>query len=165
MTPAVLEPGLLSAVTPVLIGHEGERLKVYGDIYGIPTVGVGFNLMRSDAASRCKQCGANYQRLLGGLDQLTQEQSRYLFQQDVIGTIEWLTKLFSSFWSYTQPRQIALVDMGFNMGETKFRGFRKMISCIIAGDWTGAADQALHSQWASEVAGRAEHDAGLMRAG
>lgn len=165
VTAAVLEPGLLSAATPVILGHESERLKVYGDIFGIPTIGVGFNLARSDAPSRCKQCGANYQRLLGGLDELTPEQSRFLLQQDIITTIEWLVKLFPSFWMYEQPRQIALVDMGFNIGETKFRGFRKMISCILAGDWAGAADQALHSQWASEVAGRAEYDAGLMRAG
>lgn len=162
-TPAVLEPGLLSSVIPVLIEHEGERLKVYSDIYGIPTIGVGFNLMRSDAPNLCKQCGANYQRLLGGLDALTKAQSRCLLQKSAIDVIEWLVKLFPAFWSYAQPRQIALVDMGFNLGETKFRGFKQMISCILSGNWAGAAANALHSKWASEVPTRAEYDARLLK--
>ena len=161
-TPAILEPGLLSAVTPVLIEHEGEQLRVYEDEFGIPTIGVGFNLTRADAPMLCKQCGANYQRLLGGLDELTEAQSRYLLQQTTIDVIEWLVEFFPLFWSYTQSRQIGLVDMGYNLGQTKFSGFKKMIGCILAGDWAGAANQALHSTWASEVPTRAAYDAALL---
>ena len=79
--------------------------------------------------------------------------------------IQWLAQLFPEFTRYTQPRQVALVDMGYELGETKFRGFGEMISCILAGDWAGAADQALHSRWAHEVPGRADYDAGLLRTG
>lgn len=165
MTPAVLEPGLLSAVTPVLIQHEGERFAVYDDIYGNPTIGVGFNLNRTDAGILCQQCGANFQRLLGALDELTQAQSRCLLQKTAIDVIEWLVVLFPAFWTYSQPRQVALVDMGFNMGQTKFRGFKQMIQCILANNWAGARTQALHSEWASEVPQRAIYDANLLAAG
>ena len=161
-TPAIREPGLLSVLTPVLREHEGESLRVYPEIYGIPTIGVGFNLTRADAPMLCKQCGANYQRLLGGLDELTPAQSNYLLQQSAIDVIEWLVELFPLFWSYSQSRQIALGDMGFNLGQPKFYGFKKMITCILAGDWTGAANQALHSTWASEVPTRAAYDAALL---
>ena len=161
-TQVVLEPGLLTAVTPVLIDHEGERLAVYKDTLGIPTIGVGFNLTRPDAAALCQQCGADYQRLLDGLDELTIGQSRFLLQQVTIEVIEWMAGMFPLFWSYSQPRQMALVDMGFNLGETKFRRFKKMISCILGNDWRGAANQALHSTWADQVPSRANDDAVLM---
>lgn len=159
------ETGLLAAATPVIVGHEGEKLHIYDDIYGIPTIAVGFNLTRQDAHSLLQQCGANYQRVLGGLDDLTQAQSRFLLRFCEIEVIEWLTKVFPSFGTYTQPRQIALVDMGFNLGETKFRGFRLMISCILQGNWPGAANQAMHSTWASEVPSRAAYDTELLRTG
>lgn len=165
MTSAILEPGLLATVTPVLIEHEGERFKVYKDQFGNPTIGVGFNLNRKDAPALCKQCGANYQRLLAGLDELTQEQSRFLLQQCEIEVIGWLVTFFPLFWGFTQPRQIALLDMGFELGEGKFRGFKQMIACIMAADWSGAANQALHSEWASEVPERAAYDANLLREG
>ena len=165
MTPAILEPGLLTAATPVLIGHEGERFRVYPDEFGNPTIGVGFNLRRKDAPALCAQCGANYQRLLSGLDELTEAQSRFLLQQSIIDVLEWLVPAFPLFWGYSQPRQVALVDMGFNLGDGKFRGFKQMIACILTGDWTGAANQALDSEWASEVPVRAEYDAGLLREG
>ena len=164
-TLAQAEAGLLAAVTPVLLMHEEERFHVYDDIYGIPSIGVGFNLTRADAPSLCEQCGANYQRLLGGLDVLTPTQSRWLLRFCEIEVIQWLTQIFPDFTRFTQPRQVALVDMGFNLGETKFRGFKEMIGCIIAGDWAGAASQAMHSQWATEVPSRAEYDVGLLRAG
>ena len=162
---AQAEAGLLAAVTPVLLMHEDERFHVYDDIYGNPTIGVGFNLTRVDAPSLCQQCGADYQRLLGGLDVLTQAQSRWLLRQSAIGVVEWLAQVFPGFASFTRSRQIALLDMGFNLGETKFRGFKEMIGCIIAGDWAGAASQAMHSQWATEGPSRAEYDVGLLRAG
>lgn len=159
------EVGLLAAATPVLLAHEGERLRAYEDIYGNPTIGVGFNLTRADASALCQQCGANYQRLLGGLDDLTQAQSRWLLRYCEIEVIQWIAQLFPAFNSFTQPRQIALLDLGFNLGQTKFRGFREMIGCILTGDWAGAASQAEHSQWASEVPSRAAYDVGLLRAG
>jgi GH24 family phage-related lysozyme (muramidase) len=164
-TLAQTEAGLLAAVTPVLLDHEGERLHVYDDIFGNPTIGVGFLMTRPDAQALCQQCGANYQRLLGGLDDLTQAQSRWLLQQSAIGVIEWLAQVFPKFNTFTQPRQVALLDMGYNLGELKFRGFKQMVGCILAGDWAGAADQALHSTWALEVPGRADYDAGLLRTG
>ena len=133
---------------------------MYEDIFGNPTVGVGFLLTRADAPALLQRCGANYQRVVGGLDDLTEAQSRWLLQYCAIEVVEWLTQIFPLFNAFTQPRQVALLDMGFNLGETKFRGFKEMIACILAGDWAGAADQALHSHWAAEVPSRAAYDIG-----
>lgn len=175
MTAAILVPGLLASATPVIIEHEGERLKVYHDSEGIPTAGVGLALMvklkngtqvrSAYAEALCSRCGVNYDALLAGTIELTQEQSRALLNLCIIDAIAWLVKLFPNFWTYTQPRQIALLDIGFNLGETKFRGFKQMISCILAGNWAGASGEALHSEAAEELPTRYNYDAGLLRAG
>lgn len=172
-TPAVLEPGLLASYTPVAISHEGERFTVYDDSLGIPTAGVGLALMYKDsegvlhqslyAMKLCQRYGVDYQGVLSGKKNITKIQSRALLNACIIDAIEWLVILFPGFWSYSLSRQIALLDMGFEMGEEKFRGFKQMISCILAGNWAGAAANALHSKWASEVPTRAAYDAGLLK--
>lgn len=172
-TPAVLEPGLLSAYTPVAISHEDERFSVYDDSLGIPTVGVGLALMYKDAKgvlhqspyamTLCNRHGVDYQAVLHAQKSITREQSRAILNACIIDTIEWLVILFPAFWSYSQPRQIGILDMGFEMGEAKFRGFHQTISCILSGNWAGAAANALHSKWASEVPARAAFDAGLLK--
>jgi GH24 family phage-related lysozyme (muramidase) len=174
-TPAVLAPGLLASVTPVLIRHEGERFSVYDDTEGIPTIGVGLALMSKAAdgalvpsqyaENLCSRCGVIYPHILAGVAGLTQVQSRCLLNYCIIDVIEWLTRLFPSFWSYSQPRQIAMVDIGFNLGQTKFRGFKEMIRYILAENWEGAAQEALHSKAAAELPSRYEYDAGLLRNG
>lgn len=164
-TIAPAEAGLLAAVTPVLIHNEDERLHVYEDIFGVPTIGVGFNLTRSDAQALCERCGANYQSLIGGLDDLTPAQSRFLLQQCIIQVVEWMVVIFPTFWAFTRPRQVALVDLGFNLGETKFKEFKQMIGHILVYDWYMAAADALHSIWASQVGQRAIDDANRLRTG
>lgn len=151
--------GLLTAAHPTIQRHERREMRVYKDPLGVPTIGEGINMLDSDVPRLCANCGANYDRLLSGADALTGAQADYLYEQKAIQTVEWLTKLFPAFFTYTQPRQIALLDMGYNLGEPKFRQFRMMISAILEGNWAEAAAQALHSLWADEVKGRAVEDA------
>jgi GH24 family phage-related lysozyme (muramidase) len=168
------EAGLISAVTPVLIDHESERLKVYKDSVGLRTIGVGLALEQLGAwgptPSRyaqgiCTALGLNYNGLIAGTEELTKEQSRNILSRCIIDVVEWLTQVFPDFWTYSVSRQIALTDMGFNLGESKFRGFHQTISCILAAEWADAASSALHSHWASQVPGRAASDAERLRQG
>jgi GH24 family phage-related lysozyme (muramidase) len=92
------------------------------------------------------------------LDELTEAQSRYLLQQTTIDVIEWLVEIFPLFWSYSQPRQVALIDLGFNVGQGSFIRFKLMISAILQGNWAEASRQMLHSEWASQVGQRAIQD-------
>ena len=43
-----------------------------------------------------------------------------------------------------------MIDMAFNMGEPRLRGFKKMIAALHAGDFDRAALEALDSKWARE---------------
>ena len=162
MNAAVAAPTLLSAAQPVIEANEGRRLTVYRDSLGIPTIGIGFNLQYPIARELCQGCGADYDALLAGTASLTGAQCDYLFQQLAIDVLEWLTLLFPAFFSYSQARQIALLDMGFNMGDPRFKGFRMMISAILAGYWAQASEQALRSVWAGQVGQRAIQDAKML---
>lgn len=157
--------GLIAAAKPVIAAHEGERFRVYMDTLEVPTIGIGFNLLDPDARQLCVACGADYGALVSGLAELTPEQSNYLYQQLALDTLEWLTALFPAFFGYTLNRTIALLDMAYNLGETRFRGFHEMISAILAGDWAQASEQALRSLWARQVRQRAVEDANLLALG
>ncbi len=54
-----------------LIKHEGKRSKVYKDSEGVPTIGVGFNLKRSDAKAKIEALGLDYTKVLSGDQELT----------------------------------------------------------------------------------------------
>lgn len=157
--------GLLTAAKTLIQGHEGRELKVYRDTLGIPTIGIGFNLTDPDAQQLCSACGADYEALVTGADALTDAQCDYLYEQMAIDTLEWLTAIFPAFFTYTQNRQMALLDMGYNLGETRFREFREMISAILAGDWARSGEEALRSVWSRQVGERAITDAALLSEG
>ncbi len=63
----------------------------------------------------------------------------------------------------TLAKMNALLNMLFNLGEPRFRGFKKMIAAIKEGDWKKAADEALDSKWASQVGARADRIAATLR--
>jgi GH24 family phage-related lysozyme (muramidase) len=156
---------LISAARPTIQAHEGWESKVYRDTMGIPTIGVGFNLLNPNAKQLCAACGADYDALLAGTACLTETQIAYLYQQMAITVLEWMTAILPALFTYTQNRQIALLDMGYNLGPARFREFRQMISAILAGDWAHASEQALQSAWAREVGDRALQDARWLAEG
>ena len=50
----------------------------------------------------------------------------------------------------------SLVNMIFNLGRTRLRGFRRMNIAISAGDWKEAAKEGRDSRWYFQVGNRAE---------
>lgn len=156
---------LLTAAKPHIVLGEDDLLHVYYDTRGIPTIGVGINMLVADVPALCQKCGADYNALLNGTADLTPEQDHFLYEQKAIQTIEWLSRLFPAYFTYSLPREIALLDMGYNLGEPKFRGFRMMISAILQGDWAQASEQAIRSEWDREVGARAHRDAEALANG
>lgn len=60
-------------------------------------------------------------------------------------------------------RRHALVSMAFNLGQTRLAGFKRLRAAVLAGDWDGAAAEALDSRWASQTGRRAAEVAALLR--
>lgn len=114
--------------------HEGLRLFPYADTAGKVTIGVGRNL--TDVG-------------------ISHDEAMTLLQTDLMAAITDLST-FPWFATLTDARQLALVDMRFNLGGAGFRKFRGMLAALIAHDYQLAAMQMRKSRWYTQVGQRGE---------
>ena len=128
----------------LLIKHEGLRLKPYTDTVGKLTIGIGRNL--DDRG-------------------ITNDEAFYLFFNDVDIAVLDLMRIFPDFSGWTENRRNALIDMMFNIGNTRFLGFKKMIAAIKVDDWTTAANEMRHSKWAEQLPSRVAELADMCEEG
>lgn len=70
---------------------------------------------------------------------------------------------FQWFKHLSEVRQDVVLNMIFNLGVVRFKGFKKMISALLRQDYSKAADEMLSSKWASQVKGRATMLAKMMK--
>lgn len=70
-------------------------------------------------------------------------------------------------WYVDQPQNVkdALMNMNFNLGISRLLGFKKMITALVAKDYTKAAIEALNSKWSQQVGQRAKDVALMIRQG
>ena len=115
--------------------HEGLRLKPYRCSAGKMTIGYGRNL--DDVG-------------------ISEEEASYLLNNDIKRAEGDLISIFPYFSGFSKSRQDALLDMMFNLGKTRFLGFKKMIAAIKNDDWKEAKIQAMDSKWAAQVGYRAK---------
>jgi GH24 family phage-related lysozyme (muramidase) len=145
-------------------GHEGRRTRVYIDTEGHPTIGVGFNLDRSNARARISALGVDYDAVRSGEVDLTNAQIDTLFSQDLADATAGAKQLLPNFASLKKSAQIVLIDMVFNMGLGGVAGFTMMLSALSRKDYQGAIEGMKNSKWASQVGVRATNDITLMGA-
>ena len=128
----------------ILIYDEGVRRKPYKDTVGKLTIGVGRNL--DDVP-------------------LTNATIYQMLDEDITKAIEAACKIFTQpvFDSWSEARQHAIVNMIFNLGETRFRLFFNMIGAIKLNNWSEAAEHALASKWAKQVGSRSQRIVALLR--
>lgn len=126
----------------MLIKHEDERLRLYHCPAGKLTIGVGRNI---------EDNGINHEE---SMIMLTNDINRVMAELDT--ALPWWRTL-------QETRRDVFVDMCFNMGLGGFRGFKKMIAAVQAGEYETAADEMLASKWAGQVGMRAFTLAAMMR--
>jgi lysozyme len=126
-------------------GNEGLRLKPYGDSRGIITIGYGRNLRDNG---------------------ITQSEADTLFEHDYLTALRTCQSIFGAHYeSFTSARRAALLDMAFNLGEHRLRGFRRMIAAVNADDWSNAAIHAMDSQWYRQVGDRSKRVVAMLSTG
>lgn len=125
----------------MLARHEGLRTKPYLDSVGVWTVGYGHNLN----------------------EPITESDARAILVSDTKKAIDSCIHEFPWFMELTEARQHAVIDMAFNLGINRLRGFKLFLIAMGLGDYETAANHMLDSLWAKQVKGRALELAQMIR--
>lgn len=127
--------------------HEGVETHAYECSAGKVTVGVGRNIDQR-----------------GGMG-LSPDEIDYLLENDIERVIKELAKEYPWFSDLDDVRKDAMIDIGFNLGATRLRGFKRALSAMERGDYKVAATEFLDSKWAKQVGGRALEITDLIKTG
>ena len=115
--------------------HEGFREKPYRCTADKLTIGYGRNL--DDVG-------------------ITREEAEYLLDNDIKKATFDALSIFPLLKSYSEARQAVLINMVFNLGKTRFRGFKNFIKAVKSEDWERAAVEMEDSLWYKQVGKRAK---------
>jgi len=126
--------------------HEGVRNFVYMCSEGYETIGVGRNIADS------------------GLG-LSDDEVDYLLDNDIKRVREELNDEYYWFGALNAARQEAMIDISFNLGQTRLRGFKKALDAMSSEDFDRAADEFMDSRWSEQVGNRAAEVTEMIRTG
>ena len=142
----------MSRLKDMLCRHEGVESHAYLCSQNFTTIGVGRNI---DAGNEGRSRG------LG----LSDDEVDYLLQNDIDRVTEELDGEYSWFAGLNNARSDAMIDISFNLGQTKLRSFRKALQAMGSGDWEEASKQFLDSRWREQTGNRAVELAEIIRTG
>jgi lysozyme len=137
----------MKRLVDMLKRHEGVKTHAYKDHLGYVTVGVG----------RCLEADIG----LG----LSEDEIDYLLKSDISRCREELEKEYSWFGALDTVRREALIDLSFNVGQTKLRAFVKALTHMETGAYDAAADEFYDSRWAAQVGDRSIEICQMIRSG
>jgi len=121
--------------------NEAIRLRPYTDTVGKLTIGIGRNLDDNG---------------------LSLDEVEYLLKNDIKRVKEELEDVFEDFYDLPENVRVVLIDMCFNLGISRFLGFKKMIQAVKDGDFKEAGRQAKDSKWCRQVGSRCESNYNLL---
>jgi len=127
--------------------HEGVETYAYKCSKNKTTIGVGRNVDKA-----------------GGLG-LSDDEVDYLLQNDINRVILELNSEYDWFSDLDDIRQDAMIDISFNLGQTRLRAFKNALAAMSEGDWDEAADQFMDSRWSEQVGVRAKNLTEMIRSG
>jgi lysozyme len=133
-------------IVAMLKAHEGVETHCYVDSRGLATIGVG----------RCIEKGS-----LG----LSESEIDYLLTNDIDRVIRDLGSEYPWFSGLDEVRQAAMIDLAFNLGATRLRGFKKALEAMENEQYQDAAYHFLDSRWATQVGSRAKEVTAMIHTG
>ena len=127
--------------------HEGVESHAYECSASKITVGVGRNIDPE-----------------GGIG-LSEDEIDYLLQNDIDRVYAELDSEYDWFAGLDRVRQDAMIDISFNLGQTRLRAVKNALAGMASGDWNEAADQFMDSRWSGQVGNRAKTLTEMIRTG
>ncbi|MEK9699370.1 MAG: hypothetical protein VW270_26565, partial [Candidatus Poseidoniales archaeon] len=88
-----------------------------------------------------------------------------LLQNDIDRCRKELDTEYEWFDDLDSVRQEALIDLSFNVGQTRLRGFVKALGHMAAGNYVEAGDEFYDSKWATQVGDRALEVCQMIKSG
>lgn len=129
------------SIVEQIADHEGFRSKPYRCTAGKLTIGYGRNI---------EDVG------------ISKAEARILLSNDIFKAQRDCERIFPLWNYYPDSKRWALVDMRFNLGPGRFRGFRRMIAAVKNEDWKLAAKEAKDSRWYGQVGRRSKYIVELL---
>ena len=136
----------MTQLTEMIKRHEGVKSKVYVCSAGFETIGVGRNISDS------------------GLG-LSDDEIEYLLANDIARVRGELEDTYFWFGALNEARQDAMIDICFNLGLTRLRGFVNALEAMSREQFDIAADEFMDSKWAKQVGMRAIRVTEMIRSG
>ena len=136
----------MSKLVQMLRLHEGVRYKVYVCSEGYETIGVGRNISE------------------GGLG-LSKDEVDFLLVNDIERVQNELDRNYPWFANLDEVRRDAIIDICFNIGLTRLRGFVNALAAMSRGQYEIAADEFMDSRWSQQVGNRAVEVTEMIRTG
>jgi lysozyme len=134
-----------------IIGEEGFRDKSYKDTRGNRTIGYGF-----------KEGPAKYMSYVDEKTALKMFREYYMpiARQTAANFVG--PELFNTL---DGSRQLALIDMAYNMGPAGLSKFKNVRGAVLRGDFETAGKEILNSKYAKQVPNRAKRNAMRLATG
>ena len=139
---------------------EGCNLKRHL-VAGIPHIGIGINLTNPLPDDVLEYLGVDDE---DDIENITQEQADWLAQSAIDIAIGDAKAIFAECWdNLSAIRQEVLVNLAFNLGQSRLRRFRKMVTAVLEGDYKTAAAEMLDSRAARQTGTRYKRLADTLR--
>lgn len=133
------------AIKKMIQRHEGYVPRVYMDTVQVPTGGYGHAFLVGSPISH---------RI-----------AEMFFEEDYSRCLKDYEKLRPLIGELDPIRRAVIMDMLFNLGLSRLKGFKKMLSALRSKNHLEASKQLLDSKYASQVGYRARKLADMMRTG
>lgn len=130
---------------------EGFRKEAYLDTVGVWTVGFGSTRIRG--------------RAVEPTDVLEKDEARMYLRADLFEAMIAAKKVFPLMEKMNDVRQEVLVNMAYNLGESRLRKFQKMILAHNNLNFMEMARQMVDSHWYTQVGARGQRLVAAMKFG
>jgi lysozyme len=138
----------MKLLTEQLRRHEGVMKHAYKDHLGYLTIGVG------------RLCDPQFPN-----SGLSDDEIDYLLTNDINTCIKELGSSFHWFGLLSSARQRAMINLAFNLGIPRLKGFKNALAAMEREDYVTAANEFMDSKWAGQVGSRAIEVTEMIRNG
>lgn len=150
----MIEPETIAKLEEQLKSDEGYSLKVYKDSEGLDSIGIGRCLVTKGLTkAECNRLNLGvYSKdeviAILKVRGITDEEARYLFENDVAQIQEDMNEHLSYFDLLPEMVKLVLLNMTFQNGIYGVLKYKNTLAFIKKGDYKSASVEMLDSTWA-----------------